>query len=47
MHKQVHGSDLHQILCESSSYVVSTNTGSFLQNSDVQSFQMTQLLQVH
>ena len=32
------GSDLQIILAESSSYVVSTNTGSFLQNSDTASF---------
>ncbi len=32
------GSDLQIILAESASYVVSTNTGSFLQNSDTASF---------
>ena len=32
------GSDLQIILAESSSYVVSTNTGSFLQNTDTASF---------
>ena len=32
------GSDLHQILAESSSYVVESETGSFLQNADSASF---------